>query len=377
MPGSTCKEAPCPVHGNQGLKGATGNVANDHYNKWEEDVATMKALGIPEYRFSFSWPRIVPTGVLGKDREGLNKKGLQFYHNLVDELIANDITPVVTLYHWDLPQGLLDANYYEDIPICDQSYKQGWYECDLKEDGTPGRRPEGEAFIVKQFRDYAALIFEEFGDKVKTFATFNEAWTFTWLASGKGKAPAVRPYTDSEVWPYIAAHNVILAHLDAAKEFKKAQKKNPNMKDAHLGITNNADWREPMTNSPEDIAAAQRTMEAWMAWFTDPIYGLEGKHDYPESMKKMVGDRMPSFTESEKKSLKSHRPTYFGLNHYGTSFARDCPNYECNNTGNTGTWGTVDVPDFVNGEGKNTVQLLSDDLASAQAVWLFQSGWGF
>eukprot|EP00121_Abeoforma_whisleri_P016188 Awhi_evm1s14864 len=94
MPGSTCKEAPCPVHGNQGLKGATGNVANDHYNKWEEDVATMKALGIPEYRFSFSWPRIVPTGVLGKDREGLNKKGLQFYHNLVDELIANDITPV-------------------------------------------------------------------------------------------------------------------------------------------------------------------------------------------------------------------------------------------------------------------------------------------
>ncbi|KNC76787.1 hypothetical protein SARC_10731 [Sphaeroforma arctica JP610] len=375
MPGSVCKEAPCAVNSAQGIKGATGNVANDHYNKYLDDVATMKALGVPEYRFSIAWPRVIPTGVLGNDREGLNEEGLQFYHNLIDALIEADIKPVITLFHWDLPQGLLDANYYEDIPICDPAYKQGWYECDLKEDGTPGGRAMNETFIVKQFADYAQLIFEEFSDKVKTFATFNEAWTFTWLASGKGKAPAVRPYQDSEVWPYIAGYNVIRSHLAAVKLFRQMQKNDPSMADSRIGITNNCDWREPMTDSPQDIAASERTLEAWIGWYTDPIYGANG--DYPESMKKMVGDRLPAFTDEEKSELMVNKPDYFGLNHYGTSFVRDCPDYVCDPQETNGVWNTVDVPDFVNADGANSVQILNDNLAAGQSAWLFGAAWGF
>ncbi|KNC75459.1 hypothetical protein SARC_12014 [Sphaeroforma arctica JP610] len=94
-------------------------------------------------------------------------------------------------------------------------------------------------------------------------------------------------------------------------------------------------------------------------------------------MKKMVGDRMSAFTEEERSLLIAHRPDYFGLNHYGTSYARDCPDYKCDPQAKNGKWNTVNVPDCVNGNGSNSVQILNDDLAAGQSAWLFGSGWGF
>jgi len=101
MPGSVCAAAPCPINSAMGNKGATGNVACDHYHVWDQDVALMKELGLKHYRFSISWPRVVPTGQIA---DGVNELGLSFYDDLINALVAADITPYVTLYHWDLPQ---------------------------------------------------------------------------------------------------------------------------------------------------------------------------------------------------------------------------------------------------------------------------------
>lgn len=159
-----------------------------------QDVAVLGQLGLNSYRFSIAWPRIFPTG----DSSGApNAKGVQFYHNLIDELIAAGITPIVTMYHWDLPQGLIDANYYKVIPSCDPAFKQGWFECSHDAEGTIV--PTGsKANTVIQFGKYAEFLLKEFGSKVKVWATFNEAWTFTYLGSGYGKAPSVQPYMDKD-----------------------------------------------------------------------------------------------------------------------------------------------------------------------------------
>ena len=101
MPGAVCKKAPCPVNSVIAVKGATGNVANNHYHMYKTDVTAMKSMGLKWYRFSIAWPRIVPTGTFA---DGVNQAGVDFYHSLLDELIAAGVTPIITMYHWDLPQ---------------------------------------------------------------------------------------------------------------------------------------------------------------------------------------------------------------------------------------------------------------------------------
>merc|ERR1712130_533258 len=112
------------------------------------------------------------------------------------------IQPAVTLYHWDLPQALLDPS----------NGKHGWYSVDAN------GRPNYE--IVQNFLDYADLCFKSFGDRVKFWITFNEAWTFTLLGSGNGKAPGIPEYNDVSKWPYIAGHNVLIAHARTVKLYK-------------------------------------------------------------------------------------------------------------------------------------------------------------
>lgn len=106
MPGSVCTKAPCSVNSVQGIRGATGNVANNHYHLYEQDCAILGQLGLNTYRFSLAWPRLFPTG---DAREGANPKGVQFYHNLLDCLKEHNIEPIVTLFHWDLPQVINGA----------------------------------------------------------------------------------------------------------------------------------------------------------------------------------------------------------------------------------------------------------------------------
>jgi len=156
------------------LGGDTGAVAADHYHRWREDVALMARLGLSAYRFSIAWPRIQPGG-----RGPVNLKGVEFYSRLVDELREHGITPVATLYHWDLPQALQDGG--------------GW----------------GHRDTARRFAEYAALMADALGDRVDVWTTLNEPWCSAFLGHASGEhAPGA---TD----PALAlrtAHHLLLAH---------------------------------------------------------------------------------------------------------------------------------------------------------------------
>lgn len=253
----------------------TGKVACDHYHRFKEDIRLMKEMGVNAYRFSISWSRIMPTG-----KDTVNEAGIQFYSELIDAILEAGITPWVTLYHWDLPLAL-----------------------QLEEDGWLGKK------ITDRFAAYADLCFERFGDRVKNWITINEPWVVAMLGHGQG---VFAPGRVSHIEPYQAGHQLILAHAKTVQLFrtKYAHQK------GQIGMSNNCDWREPLTNDPKDVLAAERALEFFLAWFADPIY----KGDYPKVMKERLGKRLPEFTEGEKGIVKGSSD-FFGLNHYTTMYA--------------------------------------------------------
>lgn len=256
--------------------GENGNIAIDHYYRFKEDVALLKSLGFKAYRFSISWPRILPEGK-GK----VNEEGIRFYADLIDELLANGITPWVTLYHWDLPLAL-------------QMERDGWLNSE----------------IATYFAAYARICFERFGDRVKHWITLNEPWVVSILGYGQG---VFAPGRTSNSEPYLAGHHLILAHARAVEVYKTEYAHQNGM----IGITNNCDWREPLTNDPKDIEAAERALLFFLGWFADPVF----LGDYPEVMKERLGNRLPRFTEEEKAMIKGSSD-FFGLNHYTTMYAQ-------------------------------------------------------
>ncbi len=166
--------------------GSDGKIACDSYHKYKEDVQLLKNMGVGAYRFSISWPRIMPKG-----KGETNPKGIEYYNNLIDELIANGIEPVATLYHWDLPQDLQDE-------------KEGWLNPD----------------IATYFEQYAKVLFENFGDRVKKWITLNEPWVVALHGYGDGsKAPGISG--SSEGKEYRAAHNLIRAHAKAYRLYHR------------------------------------------------------------------------------------------------------------------------------------------------------------
>jgi beta-glucosidase len=260
--------------------GQTGDKACNHYELFREDVRLMAKIGLKAYRFSISWPRILPSG-----RGEINQSGIQFYSDLIDTLLEHGIQPWVTLYHWDLPLAL-------------QMELDGWLNPD----------------IADHFANYADICFQHFGDRVKHWITLNEPWVVSILGYGQG---VFAPGRISKSEPYVSAHQLLRAHAKAVQVYRKKYLQDQNGK---IGITNNCDWREPLTDNPNDIAAAQRALEFFLGWFTDPIY----LGDYPEVMRERVGERLPSFNESEKALLRDSSD-FFGLNHYTTAFASDVP----------------------------------------------------
>lgn len=252
---------------------ANGDVACDSYHRVEEDVRMLKLLGVNAYSFSIAWPRIQPGG-----RGAPNPEGIAYYNKLIDLLLANGITPFVTLYHWDLPLDLQMAH-------------DGWLNRE----------------IVDDFTAYATLCFDAFGDRVKHWITLNEPWCCAVLGHGLGVFPPGRTDPDE---PYLVAHHMLLAHAGAVRAFRERGS------DGVIGITNNCDWREPLTQKPEDREAAERAVEFFYAWFADPVVFGE----YPEVMRKRLGARLPEFTE-EQKTLMKGSADFLGLNHYSTLYA--------------------------------------------------------
>ncbi|MGF1451907.1 MAG: GH1 family beta-glucosidase [Opitutales bacterium] len=258
--------------------GDTGSVACDHYHRFEEDVQLMADLGIDAYRFSLAWSRIIPDG-----KGEPNAKGIAFYNRLIDALLAKGITPFVTLYHWDLPLAL-----------------------QLEHDGWLGQR------TVEAFVHYAQTCFDAYGDRVRHWVTFNENWCTAVLGHGTGVFAPGRMDADE---PYQVAHYLLLAHGRAVDAFRQGGYA------GRIGIANNCDFRFPRTDTPDDRAAAQESLEFFYGWLTDPL--VHG--DYPTVMRERLGSRLPAFTEAER-SLVQGSVDFLGLNHYTTHYAsREAP----------------------------------------------------
>ena len=256
--------------------GDTGDVANDHYHLYKQDVALMKDLGLKTYRFSISWSRIFPQGT-GTP----NPKGLDFYNRLVDELLAANIQPYCTLFHWDLPQALQD--------------KVGGWES----------RETSEAFGV-----YAGYIAKNLSDRVKHFMTLNEMRSFVDIGYKDGRhAPGLKLSVDKVNQ---VRHHAVLAHGLAVQAIRANAK--PGTK---VGLAENAEACSPVIETPDHIAAARKAMREENAGYLTAI--LEGK--YTDAYLEHHGANAPKFTTVDMKAIGS--PIDFvGLNNYTTTWVR-------------------------------------------------------
>ncbi|GIP20197.1 GH1 family beta-glucosidase [Paenibacillus sp. J22TS3] len=216
------------------FNGDTGDTACDSYHRYKEDVALLKQLGAKVYRFSIAWPRIYPHGV-GE----VNPLGLEYYHRLVDELLANGIEPMCTLYHWDLPQALQD--------------KGGW-----------NSRATIEAFVR-----YAETMFKSFDGKIKKWITFNEPWCISFLSNELGDhAPGNKDFQLA----LNVAHHIMVAHGETVKAFRQLGIS------GEIGYAPNTEWFEPFSRQEADVEAAARRLEYFNNWFFDPVF----KGEYPQ-----------------------------------------------------------------------------------------------
>nr|BAO04176.1 hypothetical protein [Delphinium grandiflorum] len=268
---------------------SNADVAVDQYHLYAEDIQLMKDMGMDAYRFSIAWSRIFPNGT-GE----INQAGVDYYNNLINALLAKGIEPYVTLYHWDLPQALEDRY-------------TGWLN------------PQ----IIKDYAVFADTCFQKFGDRVKHWMTFNEPHTFSIQGYDVGlQAPGrcsilahiVCRAGNSATEPYIVAHNALLSHATAVDIYRKKYK---SKQKGSLGIAFDVMWFEPATNSTEDIEATQRAQDFQLGWFLDPlVFG-----DYPSSMRKRVGNRLPTFSQAQSSLLKGSLD-FVGINHYTTYYAK-------------------------------------------------------
>nr|XP_010943555.1 beta-glucosidase 12 isoform X1 [Elaeis guineensis] len=254
----------------------------------------MKEMGLDAYRFSISWTRILPNGSLSG---GINKEGIDYYNNLINDLISNGLKPFVTLFHWDSPQGLEDQY-----------------------GGFLSNR------IVDDFRNYAEVCFREFGDRVKHWITFNEPWSYSVggyasgiLAPGRCSPSEVGKCSagDSGREPYMVTHHQLLAHAEAVKLYKRKFQESQKGK---IGITLVCHWMIPYSNSQSNGNAAERALDFMLGWFMEPLT----KGDYPLNMRALVGSRLPKFSRQQSKLIKGSFD-FIGLNYYTSRYAKDLP----------------------------------------------------
>ncbi len=258
--------------------GHTGDVACDHYHKYKEDVALMKQLGLHAYRLSVCWPRVLADGT-GK----INEKGLAFYDRLIDELLAHNIQPWVTLFHWDYPYSLY--------------LRGGWLN------------RESPAW----FAEYASVVIDRLSDRVTHWMTINEPQIFLGPDHGDSTGaigPMYRPTTRERL---VAAHHTLMAHGRACQVIRARAKKKPSVGWAPIGRT-----YVPADDSPSSIAAARKctlgfpTRDFWSnIWFADPI--LLGQ--YPEEAVRGFGEAMDFVKPGDLEQMKQPLD-FYGLNIY-------------------------------------------------------------
>uniref|UniRef100_K7FX64 Cytosolic beta-glucosidase n=1 Tax=Pelodiscus sinensis TaxID=13735 RepID=K7FX64_PELSI len=260
-----------------------------YYKVKQDDIQLLKELKVNHYLLSISWPRIIPTGI---KKEQVNEKGIKFYNDTINSLLENKIIPIVTLYHWDLPQVL-------------QEKYGGWQNISM----------------ISYFNDYANLCFEKFGDRVKYWITFNNPWAIAEEGYETGEhAPGLKL---SGVGAYKAAHHIIKTHAKVWHSYNKTWR---SKQQGMVGISLTSAWGEPVDlTSQKDIEAAERYVQFYLGWFANPIYS----GDYPEVMKNYVGrksaqqglgtSRLPSFSVQEKSYIKG-TSDFLGISHFTTRY---------------------------------------------------------
>jgi beta-glucosidase len=249
--------------------GDTGDIACDHYHRFEADLDLMASLGLNSYRFSISWPRILPTGT-GQ----VNDKGIDFYRRLLEGMHERNITPMATLYHWDLPQALEEAG--------------GWRN-----------RATAEAFA-----DYAEIVATALGDLVPYWVTLNEPWCSAFVGHLEGRhAPGATDLTQA----LRASHHLLLGHGLAVQRLRGAGVT------GEIGITLNLSDVSPGTDSADDQAAAARIDGNENRWFLDPIF----RGSYPQDMLDWYGERADvDFIASGDTFTIAQPLDFFGVNYY-------------------------------------------------------------
>jgi beta-glucosidase len=255
--------------------GETGDVACDHYRRYEQDVALMAELGLNAYRFSIAWSRILPEG-----RGRINPAGLAFYDRLVDALLARNIRPMVTLYHWDLPAALDDRG--------------GWLNPD----------------IAGWFAEYAAAVYRKLDDRVALWATLNEPWVVT---DGGYLHGALAPGHRNLYEAPLASHNLMRAH-GAAVQAYRAEGRHA------IGLVVNLEPKYPASDSPDDRAAVRRADAYMNRQYLDPA--LLGR--YPDEMREIFGEAWPEFPASDFELIRQPLD-WIGINYYTRSVTRDDP----------------------------------------------------
>ena len=256
----------CRTSGNV-TDGDTGDIACDHYHHWRDDIAIMSDMGLHAYRFSLSWPRILPQG-----RGTVNSKGLDFYSRLVDELLDHGIEPFITLYHWDLPQALQD------------------------EGGWPVRA------TAEAYAEYAEIAARKLGDRVKRWMTFNEPFVSAYIGYYEGRhAPGHRDMDEM----LTAAHHLLLAHGWAVPVIRNT------VAHVKVGIVLNLGSQVPASNSLADRRAAWLNDGIVNRWYLDPLSG----RGYPSDICAHYGRRLDFIFDGDMDDIATP-VDFLGINNY-------------------------------------------------------------
>ena len=252
--------------------GDHGDIACDHYRRYKDDVALMKQLGMQAYRFSLNWARLLPDGT-GR----VNRRGMDFYSSLIDELLANDIQPMATLFHWDLPAALDDRG--------------GWLNRESAE----------------WFAEYAEVAFKAFDGRVKKWVTVNEPWVVSNEGYLRGNiAPGHRNLFEAP----IASHNLMRAHGAAVKAYRDTGRHK-------IGLSVNIEPKYPASDRPEDIAATARETAYMNAQYLDPaVLG-----SYPPELREIFGDAWTDWP-AEDFELTRQAVDFIGVNYYTRAVIR-------------------------------------------------------
>lgn len=254
-------------------QGSNGDVAVDHYHRYKEDIALMAAMGLKAYRFSVSWPRIYPRG-----RGAINAAGLQFYHDLIDELLSHGIEPILTLYHWDVPQALME--------------EYGAWE---------------SRQIIDDFTNYCTTLYKELGDKVRYWVSLNEQnYNFHHGFLTAMHPPGVK---DRKRF-YEANHIAFLANARAIEAFRQHV---PNGK---IGPSFAYSPAYPLTSDPSDVLASENAEAFTNDWWLD-VY-CRGR--YPEVAFRYLTEQglAPAIQEGDMELLQKGIPDFLGVNYYQT-----------------------------------------------------------